>query len=262
MRRSFLGEIYWRNPLLTLVGWLHVILLLATVVGYATDDRLVLGVNTWLKPMKFMLSIAVYVWTIAWFSKYIRRPRWLLSVVSIVIAVTMLIESSCILLQAARGTTSHFNLATDFDAAIFRTMGIMIGINLFMVFVVLLMFSKRIRLHPSYLWGIRAGIVVFLSGGVIGGLMLANGAHTFGAPDGGPGMVFFNWSTVAGDLRIAHGLALHALQILPLVGYAIGCWSAVPRTASKMILLALAAFVYAAAVFALYRQAIAGVPLM
>jgi len=131
-----------------------------------------------------------------------------------------------------------------------------------MAFVVLLMFGRRIRLHPSYLWGIRAGLVVFMSGSVIGGIMVAHGAHTFGAPDGGPGVMFFNWSTVAGDLRIAHGLAIHALQLLPLAGYAISCWSAVQRTVTKMTLLAIVVFAYAGAVFTLYQQAVAGEPFM
>ena len=44
MRRSFFGELYRRNRLLTLVGWLHVLLLLATIVGYASDDRTVMAV--------------------------------------------------------------------------------------------------------------------------------------------------------------------------------------------------------------------------
>lgn len=262
MRRSFIAELYWRNPLLTLVGWLHVVLLLATLVGLATDDRIVMGVNAWLKPAKFMFSITIYLWTIAWFSKYIRRPRWLLTTVSIVIATTMIIESACLLLQAARGTTSHYNVATDFDAAIFQTMGIMIGIDMFMAVVILFMFSKpSIHLHPAYLWSIRAGLVIFLAGGAIGGVMVANGAHTFGAPDGGPGLPLLDWSTVGGDLRIAHGLALHALQILPITGYAISCWSALPRMLSKLALVAIAVIGYAAAVFMLYRQAVAGTPL-
>ncbi|HLU07671.1 MAG TPA: hypothetical protein VKZ91_14025 [Woeseiaceae bacterium] len=262
MRRNFPAELYRRNPLLTLVGGLHIVLLLATFVGLVTDDRLIMGVNAWLKPAKFMFSIAVYVWTVAWFSKYIRRPRWLLSSVSVVISATMIVESTCILLQAARGTTSHYNVATDFDAAIFQTMGIMIGIDMFMAVVILFMFSRpSIRLRPVYLWSIRAGIVIFLAGGAIGGTMVAHGAHTFGAPDGGPGLPFLNWSTVGGDLRIAHGLALHALQILPLTGYAISCWSAVPRTATKFALLAIVVVAYAAAVFMLYRQGIAGTPL-
>jgi len=263
MQRHFLAGLYWRNPLLALVGWLHVLLLLAAVVGYVTDDRLVMGVNTWVKPMKFMASIAIYLWTVAWFSKYIRRPRWLIRTLSIILSVTLVIESACILVQAGRGTTSHFNTATDFDAAIFQAMGIMIGTGMLVTFVILLMFSKpSVRLHPAYLWGIRSGIVIFLAGGAIGIVMVSHGAHTFGAPDGGPGVPFLNWSTSAGDLRIAHGLALHALQILPLTGYAISCWAAVPRVSAKLGLLACAALLYAAAVLALYRQAIAGTSIM
>ena len=263
MRRSFFGELYRRNRLLTLLGWLHALLLTATIFGYFTDDRAVMGVNTWIKPMKFMFSLAVYLWTIAWFSRYISRPRWAIRTVSLVISVVILIESACILLQAARATTSHYNVETDFDAAVFQTMGIMITIDMLMSLVILFMFARPVvRMAPSYLWGIRSGFVLFLAGGAIGGVMIANGAHTIGAPDGGPGLPFLNWSTVAGDLRIPHGLALHALQILPLWGYAVSRWSPLGSTASRLSVFALGALAYAAVVYLLYRQAMAGVPLI
>lgn len=263
MTSAFFGELYRRNRLLTLVGWLHVLLLLATAVGYFTDDRIVMGANTWLKPMKFMFSIAVYLWTIAWFSRYISRPRWAIRTISIVIAVALLIESSCILLQAARATTSHYNVSTDFDAAIFRTMGIMIAIDMLMSLVILFRFIKPVvRLAPAYLWGIRAGLLVFLAGGAIGGVMIANGAHTVGGPDGGPGLPFLGWSAVAGDLRIAHGLALHALQILPLWGYALSRWSRLSSNAVRLPIFAAGALAYAGAVYLVYARAMGGLPLI
>ncbi|HZD54194.1 MAG TPA: hypothetical protein VE175_14180 [Woeseiaceae bacterium] len=262
MRGSFLAELYRRNPLLALVGWLHVVALLATFLGYATDDRIVMGVNTWTKPMKFMGSIALYLWTIAWFTRYVRRPRWAMKTVSIVIAVSIVIQSACILMQAARGRPSHFNVGTDFDAAVYQTIVIMLGINLLMVIMVLFLFSRPIlRLPRVYLWGIRTGLVLFLIGGAIGGVMMVRGAHTVGAPDGGPGLPFLNWSTVAGDLRIAHGFALYALQILPLVGYALSRCRRVQDGRARLLLLGAAAAGYGALVYALFRQAMEGSPL-
>jgi len=258
---QFLLELYRRSKVLAITGWIHLVLLAGMLAVSPIDSRIVMGINVWIKPMKFAVSIAIYVWTVAWLLEYLRLPGWAKRIISWGISISMLTEIACIATQAARGTTSHYNVSTPFDAVMFSIMGIMIALNSVLALVLLIcFFTGKYNVPSPYLWGIRSGLVIFLAASGIGGMMIAHGSHSVGVKDGGPGLPIVNWSTKGGDLRASHFLGLHALQVLPIIAFLINrhrSWTINRKTAYVLAL----SSAYALLIALLYFQAVHGLPL-
>jgi hypothetical protein len=207
------------RPLLV-AGAAHLIGVAVALILMAVDGRQILGINPWIKPAKFLLSIGIYLVTFAWMVPRVRGYARSRQAIAWGVLIAMTAEMVLIALQAARGTTSHFNVQSPFDAAVFQTMGIMIAINTALAAWLLVLFLRAPEpMPPAVLSGIRLGLLLFIIGGLEGGMMVAAGAHAVGVPDGGPGLPFVNWSTEGGDLRAAHFVGLHALQVLPILGW-------------------------------------------
>lgn len=258
---AVLSGLFSRHRGLAWAGAVNVVAAGACFALALIDETTVLGVDRWVKPLKFTLSVAIYLWSIAWFLPYLRISRRVANFLGWAIALTMLAENALIVLQAARGTSSHFNVETGFDASVFSTMGSLIAVNTVLVVILLALFSARSRDAPRpWLWAIRFGLLLLLLGSAEGGVMIARGAHTVGAEDGGPGLPVLTWSTTAGDLRPAHLIGLHGLQILPLLAFFLGR-SRLPEPRQTAIVFALAS-AYALLGFALFIQALQARPLL
>ena len=183
------------------------------------DPTLILGISRWIKPMKFFISIAIFLGTIAIYLRYLngqRLGKWLAWGFISIMVIEMLIITG----QSVRGTTSHFNNSTPLDSALFTIMGTAIAGSTVLTAIILYRYLRTDVLLPrSIAWGMRLGLIVFILGSIEGGYMAQHASHTVGAADGGPGLPLANWSTLAGDLRVAHFLGLHALQAIPLFSY-------------------------------------------
>ncbi len=189
------------------------------MVMYLVDQTEVMGINAWIKPMKFALSIAIYSWTYGWLLGYCQDEK-ARRLIRLGLIITMTAEIVLIYLQAFRGTSSHFNIHTPVDGIIFGVMGFFIAINsLINLYTIVIFFGGKIQLTGTSLWAWRSGLILFFLGAISGGWMVQHLAHTVGAPDGGPGLPFLNWSTLAGDIRPAHFVTLHALQFIPLAAF-------------------------------------------
>lgn len=256
---DFVKTVHQTYPLLSWAAGYNIALLAVSLVGLAVDPRQVTGVNPWIKPIKFEISIVIYAMTIAWMLMNLRASANVKQFLAAGVAVTMAAEITAIVLQAARGVKSHFNTGTPFDGAVFAVMGVMIVLNTaLLVWLLALYFRPHADLAPAVVWGIRLGLIVFLLASAEGFLMINRQGHTVGAPDGGPGLLFLNWHTQFGDLRVAHFVGIHAIQLLPLLGWLV---SRTDRTAGTAWVAA--AFVVLLAIFTgTLVQALAGRPLV
>src|SRR5688500_681744 len=107
--QASLNEVKDRNPVLYYFGWLNFIAAVVCIILMMADDRQVAGINTWIKPFKFYISIGVFSWTISWYMVYLERKK-AVRIYNWVVVITMLIEMLIITYQAARAVKSHFNV--------------------------------------------------------------------------------------------------------------------------------------------------------
>ena len=210
------------------------------MAGIFLDERVITGAPIWVKPTKFAISISIYTFTLLWLLSFISTDKpWrkrLVSILGWTVLLTFTAEWVAIVTQAVRGTTSHFNVGTPFDASLWALMAVSIVILWVANFVIAgLLLLERFE-NPAFAWSLHLGLIITIIGMGLGYLMTSPtalqmaqwevgeavttvGAHSVGVPDGGEGLPFVNWSTQGGDLRIGHFIGMHALQVIPFLGW-------------------------------------------
>lgn len=218
------------------VALLMMVTALVALIGLLVDPRTVTGMPVWVKPLKFGLSTAVYAATLAWMCSYLTVQRRLTRAAAWVTSVLLVLEIAWVDIQAARGVTSHFNNTTAADSTVFGLMGLIILIVWLAGVCICVALFREPFADRAWGWSLRLGLAISLAGAAAGGAMLgpnsaqmkelragrhveAVGAHTVGAPDGGPGVPMLGWSTEHGDLRVPHFFGMHAAQVLPLLAW-------------------------------------------
>jgi hypothetical protein len=272
-----LRRLWQTSPELITTAALMLVVLAGAVVGLLIDPTVITGAPAWLKPAKFAVSITIYTVTLAWI--FTLLPEWprMRRIIGWMTAITMVLEIAIIGTQAWRGTTSHFNVGTPVDAVLFSIMGLAIVIQTLSTIAVAVALWRQ-RFEDAELgWALRIGMTITIVGALTGGLMTRPtaaqldaartgermtivGAHTVGAPDGGPGLIGTGWSTEHGDLRIPHFIGLHALQVLPLAALLLARRQVARQLSARLMIVV--GVSYAALYVILVVQALRGVPLV
>lgn len=231
--RDTMAAMMARSPVLVRAALLNLAVLPLLLAGLWLDERVVTGAPVWLKPAKFAASVAVYLLSLAWM---VLGMRWSPGLRRATTAISWLLTLEVVLIsiQAMRGTTSHFNVDSALNGAIFSTMGVAIAIVWFASMYLLWRHIRTPASDRAMAIAFRIGLALNIVGAGVGWRMTQPapgqveaiaqgvrprvvGAHTVGAPDGGPGMPITTWSSTNGDLRVPHFVGMHALQWLPLL---------------------------------------------
>lgn len=213
-------EVRW----LAIVGWVLVLSGLAHVVVWLVDGRPPLeGATGWRKPIVFGLSTGVTTLSLA--ALRVGAPqklRW-----SLTYLVTMVLELALIDLQAWRGVGSHFNISTLFDGAVFGLMGLTILVSMAAA-VVLGVSAARAKQDADLELSTQLATAALVLGSLIGIAIAVHGS-VVQQLGGTPGYLG------AGEWKPVHAIALHGLQLFPLVAW----WlrRTVPLTSSRVRLL-------------------------
>ncbi len=260
---SILDELFARQPTLARYGIVMLVLAAAALFMQSSDPRILAGgVDIWVKPAKFFLSVGVFALTAAWFFGYVRPERRgsrLMRGTVVVLIAAGTFELVYICWQAALGQESHFNVATPFHVAMYALMGV--GAALLTATTLPLAWEIARRPAPGFQRSFLATVVVglvltFLLGGGLGGYMSSQPGHAVGAEGGH--LPFFGWNRSGGDLRIAHFLGIHAEQAIPILAALAAPFAARTRWA----LLGIGTAAYVALTVGLFAQAVAGRPFL
>jgi hypothetical protein len=252
---QFFSTAYKASPTLTINAGVMLLCFVACAVLQQVDARILNGINVWIKPGKFFFSLFVHVLTVAWALSLIEPAQRETRMIKWSIWATLIVAWSELLyiaLRASQGEASHFNLSTPLNAMLYSAMA---------VFAIILVVAPAVtgwgiwRSKRGDIWttsvALGFGLAAVLSI-VVGMTLGGNASHWIGGDlTDATGLPIFKWSTTGGDLRVAHFIGLHAMQIVPFAANS-GKRSVVWGVAAILVL----------ATLLTYLQALSGTPLL
>jgi hypothetical protein len=220
---AVLQEAWQRQRTLTLLALLMLAAMLPTALALGLDERLIRGVNVWVKPLKFMAAMALFSLSTAWFIGLLPEARRRARVVRFIVASIVgagVFEVGYITVQAALGQASHYNFSDLAHLVLYQLMGAGALLLCATQGVLAVQISRHGRrdVDPAWRLAVVRGLWLTLALGAGAGVVLGG----MQAP-AGTGLPITGWHGTA-DLRPAHFLGMHAQQFLPLLGLALAGW--------------------------------------
>src|SRR5438105_1000064 len=98
---ALLASLHARNVVLYQLGWVCIAGVLICAVLVLTTQTQVMGVNAYIKPLKFLASTSILCWTMAWYMAALPQ-KGSIQAYSWMVVIVFAIELGIIIWQATR----------------------------------------------------------------------------------------------------------------------------------------------------------------
>lgn len=241
------------SPALMHAAKVFTALFAAMVLLQLAETRLIYGADVWVKPAKFFISLALQMVTLAWGMTLVTGPlrrSFRLDGAAWLFVALATFEMVYIIYRASRGEASHFNDSSLLAGVLYAMMGVaavsMMLITGWTGFAMARSGTPLARVSGASF--IAAALLTI----AIGGYLSSQPSHWIGGDQtDASGLPLLGWSTTGGDLRPAHFVAMHIMQIASVTALLVG-----PRAGWA------AGAVCVAATALLFTMALKGLPLI
>lgn len=223
--KDFNQELRRRNQFFYILGMILTALFVFFLLSFAYCQHSIAEICHWLKPCKFTISFALYVFTLGWYMEYLKSTAGESKIrfLTRLIGSLVIVETSIIFIQSWLVSDNYIriNMAANttewLSRGLYHLGNAVIVADTFVASFVAMLFFRKIPLTPeSYLYGIRTAFVVFILSGFLGAFLI----YRYGqlSPDTSSlGIPFTRFSTTRDNLISLHFLGIHFLQVLPFL---------------------------------------------
>jgi hypothetical protein len=196
---------------LILVGLVHAAIW--AVAGGAAS-----GALSWRKPTTFGISFGLTTVTLGWVGAWLPVRQAIGWVAAGLLCAATTYEVAWVTLQHARGVPAHFNDTTVTDERLFIAGAVMVAIAIGVIAAMTLAAFVRTSAPAPLAVAIRWGLVGLLAAQATGVWMLLHGLALLDA-DADPTLQSMSTFGAAGQIKFAHAVPMHAIQVLAALAW-------------------------------------------
>jgi hypothetical protein len=199
------------------------------------------GALSWRKPTTFGISFGLTTLTLAWVATWLPvRPRIGWTAAGLLCAATTY-EVAWVTVQHARGTPAHFNDTTPLDERLFIGGAVMVAVAIVVIAAMTLTAFVSTTAPAPMAVAIRWGLVGLLAAQASGVWMLLHGLALVDA-DADPLRQSMSTVGAAGQMKFAHAVPMHAIQVLAVLAWLLSLSGMPQRRQTRLVALAVVGY--------------------